>query len=215
MSRNKAAKTINTKLKPENYVPQHPNIPEKPGALKKLSNKLFKSKLGTKFSSSQERTFGNVLESAAAGYFQKSLDTIDNFRVYGEGHAEMMGTVKMIKMLKQHQVAAMSDKEHPTEWKEVKIGDTRLWVPKVFAEALSVYNEQDFFGTTGWLNKVRKAELSIKVGQLFGSIFHAKNMLVSAFNAAPTQIFNTLFKGDMDSETFKANEVDFAFHGGD
>lgn len=201
---------LDSKIKPENYVPQMTTPSVKPRG---YQSRVGSAKLGGKFVNSMERQFPTPLHGVIAGAMPKSINAITNGRIYAQHHAAAAATTEFLQELSDIQLANLNAENVPTDWEMVKVGARKnVYLPKKVADAIKPLLEKNPDVST--LQKLSNFQKIIKAGEVSASIFHLKALSLTAVNSMSSTGFIKASMSDMESPTFRNDEIDFVKHSG-
>lgn len=202
---------LDSSIDPKTYINQMTTPKAKP---KGFVGRATRGALGKKFVHGMQRVFESPLHAVINGYQPKTINAIDLGRIYAQRHAAAAATNDFIRELQSVQLAEMTKDNAPADWKEVKIGTKTVYLPEKLADALSPLVESDPLKQAHFIGNITRFEQLIKAGEVAASVFHYKALAITASNSmTPLQAAKAMV-GDMNTDLFKGNEIDFVRHGG-
>lgn len=204
-------KFLDSSIKPENYVPQYTQPKNK-----SLISKFSGGKFDSKFTHAMKRKYPSPLHALFDGATPKSLNAIDNFRIYSDLHATQMATVKFLNILKEEQLANFNIENAPRDWEQVNYGRGQsVFLPKDMATAVKPLLVKGDVPISTWVQNLKTYQSFVKSVEVSSSIFHTKALgFAAAADLNPMEALKGFKSAQQDTSAFKEKELDMIKHGG-
>lgn len=181
----------------------------------------------------RERKYETILDALETGTVKaQTLNALDALTIYGQKHATAAATRIFVNELKQTEMGKWGTKQAPNipadwvklserggafehtvpyidrETGEATLLNQHLMVPPKVADAMRPILQPDILAGSRLFKLQKVAQSYIKAAELGLSVFHMKALSITALNNQGIYGLIRSLRSDMESETFKGEEID-------